>query len=165
MMREAFLASGSAMHFGASPGISDADYPTKPEEVKAMGSSPSITFSRTEDAISDSLRNTFAGACEQGWDGYDATPVSAAALSYALQFLGDLPSDIAMPEIGADVDGFISLDWDFGPRRVFSVRVDRDGTLYYAGLYGYSTYHGSETLRQGIPKAVAEGIKRAIRAS
>jgi hypothetical protein len=158
MMREAFRDLGLASLFGTTPALSDAANPTHEH-------SPSITYKKQEQAIVEALRDTFAQAFEQGWDGYDATPVSAATLSYAWQFLEDLPSDVDLPEIGADTDGDISLDWDYGPRNIFSVRVGRDGTLHYAGLFGHETYHGSAILRQGIPKAVAEGILRAIRTS
>ena len=128
-----------------------------------MRPSPSITQERAEQAIAEALMNTFAHTLEPGWDGYEARPVSAATLAYALQFLGDLPSEVDTPEVGADVDGDISLDLDYGPRNIFSVRISRDGTVHYAGLFGHATYHGSETLQQGIPEPVAEGIRRAIR--
>lgn len=156
MMREGFRDLGLASLFGTTPALTNVANPTSEH-------SPSITQWRQEQAIVEALRDTFVQAFGQGWDGYDAAPVSAATLSYAWQFLGDLPSDVVPPEIGADTDGDISLDWDFGPRNIFSVRVGRDGTLHYAGLFGHETYYGSAILRQGIPKPVAEGIKRAIR--
>jgi hypothetical protein len=165
MTREAFREKGLDSLFGAARGLSASARQEYPVEEEVVGSSPSISRSRTEQSILQALKETFVEAGVPGWDGYNASPVTAAAVSYALQFLLDLPSDVATPDIDADADGNVALDWDYGPRNVFSVRISRDGTLYYAGLFGHSTYHGSEALRRGIPKTVAEGIVRAIRES
>ena len=165
MTREAFLDMGLASLFGAARGLSASARQAMPVEKEAMDPSPSITYARTEQSILEALKNIFVEANAQGWDGYGANPANAAAVSYALQFLSDLPSDVPTPEIDADGQGNIALDWNYGPRNVFSVRIGRDGTLYYSGLFGHSTYHGSETLRRGIPTTVTKGITRAIRES
>jgi len=165
MIRGTFHDNWLGSGLGGSPGLSDDAQLSRRGESVGLGGSPSITHGKAEQAFLKALWNIFRQAGGPGWDGYDASPVNAAAIAYASQFLSELPSDIIPPEIAADADGDVSLDWDFGPRNTFSVRISRDGTVYFAGLFGHSTYHGSETLSRGLPKSVAEGIRRAIRES
>lgn len=163
MIRELSHDNSFGSLLGVTPGLSDEARLVELPEKSEMTFSPSITHTRTDEAIVRALWRTFVQTQEAGWDGYDAIPVSASALAYAWQFLSDLPSDIDMPDLSADADGDVSLDWDYGPRNVFSVRIARDGTVYYSGLFGHATYHGSEVLGRGIPDSVAKGISRAIR--
>ena len=88
--------------------------------------------------------------------------VEANTFRYAQYFLNQLPNEYPYPEIAVDIDGDIAIEWDFGPRRVISVRIGRDGTIYYAGLLGHITFHGTEPIVDGIPRAVRSSIERII---
>jgi hypothetical protein len=109
------------------------------------------------------LQSALSEADEPGWDGYKAKRADPYAFIYALGLLDMLPLITPLPEITVDTDGDIALEWNRGARRLFSVRVSRDGTIYYAGLVDYDTFHGSQQLREGIPRAISEGIGRVIR--
>ena len=123
---------------------------------------PSIAAAERGRAAINALRSALSDTQENGWDGYRAKPADPTAFVYAIQFLGYLPSMTQLPDIAVDPDGDISLEWDGGPRRIFSVRVSRDGTLYYSGLFGYATLHGSEQLGEGVPSPISEGISRVL---
>lgn len=92
----------------------------------------------------------------------DGGRASVGAFTYAVRLLDHLPSTLPLPEIAVDADGDIAFEWDRGARRLFSLRVSRDGTIYYAGLDDYATFHGSEQFREGVPNAVSEGINRIV---
>jgi hypothetical protein len=92
----------------------------------------------------------------------DGGRASVGAFTYAVRLLDHLPSTVPLPEIAVDADGDIAFEWDQGPRRLFSLRVSRDGTIYYAGLDHYATFHGSEEFCEGVPNAISEGISRIV---
>ena len=125
----------------------------------------SITLGAPKRATVEALEHAFVHAQEHGWDGYQAAPADPWAFIYALQFLAYLPTTAPLPEIAADTDGDIAVEWDFGPRRVFSVRIGRDGTLNYAGLVGHTSFHGTELLRESIPSSILAGIERVVKAA
>lgn len=110
----------------------------------------------------EELDAVYAAASEDNWDGIGSAAVEENTYVYARQFLASLPSTAPMPEVLVDRDGEFSFDWDYGPRRVFSVSVGRDGTLNYAGLFGHSIVHGVEHLSEGLPRAISDNLQRVI---
>lgn len=126
------------------------------------GATPSIAAEERRRAAIRSLQSALSGAQEDGWDGYQAKPADPDAFIYAVQLLDELPTAVPLPDVAVDSDGDIALEWDRGPRKLLSLRVSRDGTIYYAGLLGYATFHGSEQLREGIPSAISKGIERVL---
>lgn len=106
------------------------------------------------------IGNAFVLASAENWDGYQAAAANPSAFSYALTFINQLPMNYPFPEVAIDTDGEIALEWDYEPRRIFSIRIGRDGSLNYAGLLGHSSFHGAETLRDNIPFSILEGINR-----
>jgi hypothetical protein len=104
--------------------------------------------------------NTLALASYDNWDGYQAMAADVSTFSYALSFIEQLPLNYPIPEIAIDSDGEIAFEWDHEPRRIFSVRIGRDGWLNYAGLLGHSSFHGAEIMRDNIPSGILNGIER-----
>ena len=119
----------------------------------------------TGQAVSDNraewlckLGESYASALENG------VIVEASTYRHASQFLALLPASTPKPEIIVEEDGEIAFDWDFGPRRVFSVSVGRDGTLSYAGLSGIRKAHGVTMLEHdSIPRNVLDGLAAVVR--
>jgi hypothetical protein len=94
-----------------------------------------------------------------GWDGYGAHAVKVDAKAQAQRFVDLLPYRLPAPDPTADSDGDISLLWDFGPGRVFSISISADGTLTYAGLLGAGVKrHGVEPFNGDIPKIVLQSV-------
>ena len=109
------------------------------------------------------LEDEFRRACSMNWDGYGALPADPFSYNYAGEFLRLLPSHVPNPEISVDPDGEISMEWDCGPRNVFSVSVGRDGTLTYAGLFGYNKAHGTEIYSGHIPANISTNLNRVLK--
>lgn len=80
----------------------------------------------------------------------------------AIKFAALLPTSIPIPEIASDPDGEISFDW-LGPSdKIFSVSVDKNGRLAYAGRFGEKRkINGVEQLSEICPPEVLLGIERA----
>ena len=74
------------------------------------------------------LLHGFEAYSIEGWDGYDAEPLSKNALDAARDWLDALPHWIPNPDIAPGADGSIGIDWtyDFGS---LYVDVYSDGSL------------------------------------
>lgn len=143
-------------------GLSDEARTLRSMATAPQSGTPSIVSAERREAALRAFLSALTDAEEAGWDGYLARPADPDAFVYAIQFLDCLPSAVPLPEIAVDADGDIALEWDRGPRRIFSVRISKDGTIHYAGLFGYATLHGSEQLSEVVPSAISGGIGRAL---
>jgi len=117
-----------------------------------------LEFLKTQ--VVQQIGNALTVASSDDWDGYRALAADPSAFSYAYSFISQLPINYPIPEIAIDSDGEIALEWDYDPRRIFSVRIGRDGSLNYAGLLGHSSFHGAEIMRDNIPFGILDGIDR-----
>ena len=73
-----------------------------------------------KDALS-SLDDVFEETCKPDWDGYSASAVSFESYVGAKKFIYLFPTSLPTPEVAADPDGEISLEWYVAPNRIFSV--------------------------------------------
>jgi len=94
----------------------------------------------------------------------DEMPVDSDTIKAAKLFAFLLPRFVALPEVSADPDGEISFDW-LGPSgKMFSVSVDKQNRLAYAGWFGEkSRNHGIEELAESCPQEILRGIERVGR--
>jgi hypothetical protein len=96
--------------------------------------------------------------------GYLGIPVDQETADMGVEFASRLPRFAPIPEISPDPDGEISFDWIQASGRMFSVSVNKSGRLAYAGWFGEnSRVHGIEKLADRLPKAIADGLERAVR--
>jgi hypothetical protein len=112
--------------------------------------------------ILDGLATALIEGAQGNWDAFQAFRANANAMPYTFEFLNLLPGSLPFPEIAIDNDGDIAIEWDYGSRRVISVRVAPDGTLHFAALVGYSSNHGTEPLQDRIPDTIAWWINRVV---
>jgi len=120
----------------------------------------SITIGEPKRVAKDALKAVYTVVQTENWDGEGAARVEPSTFDYAKQFLDALPSSIPVPEIVADIDGEILFEWNQCRRQNLSVSVGRDGTLTYAGLFGYRKKHGVEYIQEGLPMDIADCLKR-----
>jgi hypothetical protein len=88
------------------------------------------------------LEEVFEECSSEGWDGERAKPISGEVMQCAKSFLRSFPLGIEAPEIGAEPDGAITLEWYRSPNRVISVSINPGGWLYYAAIIGATKRHG-----------------------
>ena len=89
-------------------------------------------------------------------------PVDEDTEGTAIKFATILPSSLPAPEIAADPDGELSFDWLGSSDNMFSVSVDRNGRLAYAGRFsGGRKTNGVEQLSEVCPPEVLLGIEKA----
>lgn len=92
-------------------------------------------------------------ACRQrDWDGEGAEAVPEEAVARAAAFLAALPPTVPAPEVAADIDGDVCLDWIVASDRQLAVALNADGRLSYAALLGPNRTHGADSFRGCVPK-------------
>ena len=80
------------------------------------------------------------------WDGYGALPVLPETYVQTRIFLESLEWGTPPASIGAEPDGYVTLEWHHSRRRTLSVSIDPDGNLHYAALIGQKRRYGSEPI-------------------
>ena len=107
------------------------------------------------------LEEVFIECLDEGWDGYDARPVSIAAYTDALNFLRILPMNYYTPDIVPEPSGGIGLEWISDDNERFVISFDGSGTYAYAGIFlGGSRVRGIESLGHTLPKMLRDFITR-----
>ena len=95
-----------------------------------------------------------------GWDGGDALPVDRRAIDRAVAFIKALPDGMPMPEVAADPDGSVSLDWIRSRHCLFTLSIGAENKrLAYAWIDGNDRGHAVSTFEAGaVPQRVLDGI-------
>ena len=121
------------------------------QESNALGLTAKGTFQR--------LKETQLECSVPGWDGERAIAVSGDVLELAQMFLLSLPWGIEMPEISAERDGAMTLEWSRSSSRIISISINPGGWIYYASILGSSRQHGVDFL---LPIGVSENLVKLI---
>lgn len=99
------------------------------------------------------------GLADESDGGKRADPETVRA---ALWFAHCLPRFAPLPEVSVDPDGEISFDWLTPNGDMFSVSINKQNRLAYAGWFGEkSRIHGVEQLAETCPSEVIRGVHRA----
>lgn len=122
------------------------------KKLNALGLSAKGTFQQLEEI--------FFQCSSEGWDGENARPISEEVRQLAIVFLDSLPLGIEAPEVGAEPDGDITLEWYRSPRWILSVSVSSKGKLHYAALFGASELYGSEPFFGKAPNIILDLINK-----
>ena len=112
------------------------------QESNALGFTAKGTFQQ--------LYEVFKECSSGGWDGDKAKPISVEVLQDAIKFLYSFPLGIDAPEVGAEPDGAITLEWYRSPNKVVSISINPDGWVYWAALIGISRQHGVDYALMGV---------------
>lgn len=117
-----------------------------------------VTFSRQP--AYDALWEAWQPCKEANWDGEGADAVEHETYQTAYRLIEALPNGFSSPTIAAEPDGHLSLEWYKHPRRLLSVSVSPDGTLYWAALVGSEDPRGSCQFFDEFPKTLLYWIGR-----
>jgi len=119
-----------------------------------------VSWNRPGDAIA-LLNEVYDECSEPDWNGYGASPVSAAAYEEAVTFLNALPASVPIPEVVPEPDGSVGFEWWNGRHRIFTVMTAGNGSLVYAGIIGRGNKaHGIEAFDDSIPENLLAYINR-----
>ncbi|MGA9071994.1 MAG: hypothetical protein WB424_17155 [Terracidiphilus sp.] len=125
----------------------------------------SYVMSNAIEKVLAELNEVRAEASCTGWDGYGAHPLNPAAYDFAKRFFNAFPSSTPLPEISADTDGEVALDWIFGERRALTVSIGPTGRCTFAWMLGQKTNRGTDWIDDGIPEAIVFALGQLVRAA
>lgn len=98
---------------------------------------------------------------EAGWDGYDASPLCADAVLYAMSFIDLIPVWTLRPDLVPSPDGWLSFEWRAPPNRILSVTPENGVLIYAAALGAQNVHYGRmplEECREKLPPQIAESL-------
>lgn len=134
------LTRGVALHLKAAQSLSDG-----------------------RDKVQEDIMAVAESCAKPGWDGYGADAVTRRTLWNARAVIEALPEGMAMPSVGAEADGQITLEWYRNPNWVLSVSVSPEGNLHYAAMLGSARAQGTEQFLGQFPESILQNIGRVRR--
>lgn len=155
------LGTGYAVGPWVDRGLSEDAEALRRSVASAFDFGNSFSLGERRRCAGFALAKAFAEAAVANWDGVGSAAAEVSTYAHANRFLESLPSTLPIPDVSVDRDGEICFDWDNGPRQVFTVCVGRDGTLTYAGLFGFNRIHGVEYSGESLPEIVSACVDRA----
>lgn len=147
-----------------SPSFSDTGYFIRQEmetTEKLLQESNILVAAKKE--ILQKLDEVFKECSLDGWDGLNAEHVSEGTLRIAKSFLKSFPLGIESPDVGAEPDGAITLEWYKSSNNVISFSINPDGTLSYAAIIGYKKKYGSDSACVPISEDLLRLIVQVMR--
>ena len=135
-------------------------------DLKKYYSAAIKQFRKTEtlwplDELHQRLDEVFEECSQEGWDGYDAIPISEAAYHEAKKLIERIPvTIIPMPELIPEPNGEIAFEWYRGSRKIFVASVSGKNEIIYAGLFGINKTHGTEFFGDNLPFTILNNLIR-----
>lgn len=108
----------------------------------------------------DQLGELWEACRDANWDGEGADAIEQDTLRNAYTFIEALPDGYPLPDITAEPDGHLDLEWYRHPRRILSVSVSPEGMLYWSALVGIEDPRGSCPFYGDIPDTILYWIRR-----
>ena len=104
------------------------------------------------DALTE-LDAVFDECADPNWDGRGAAPVACATYGRAREFIEALPPEVPVPDIGAEPDGCITVEWYSQTKCLLSISIGPSGErLLFAGvLLNDASFYGTAKVR-GLSK-------------
>ena len=120
----------------------------------------SVTLSRSEatEAVFDAWQSN-----DEAWKlSADEVGLPEEVKDTAIRFIQNLPLGFPQPEVSAEPDGHINLEWYRNPRRVISVSVGPADRLHWAALIGSESPRGSVRFIDRVPESILRCISRVF---
>lgn len=125
-----------------------------------------LTKSLWEKQSSDALENFFEGvietveSCSQdNWDGYGAKPLNINSIYYALMFVLSLPKILPLPELVAEPNGELGIQWA-SKGNSLAVSIDSNKNITFGGISeNGGEIYGTTKFSEEIPDVLLAHIK------
>lgn len=101
------------------------------------------------------------------WDGEGARPVSDRTIDLAARIadclFGLLPRDTPVPDLIAEPDGEICMNWGRPDERLFSLSIGEHGKINYAGQFGEEgARHGWQPIDAKSRRALEASLEEIV---
>ena len=123
-------------------------------EIVVRDSETSRELDNARITLLTALGETWQRCQQPNWDGDGAEAISAETHEIARRLLESLPSDMPLPSISGEPDGQLNFEWYQAPRRLLSVSISADSTLFWAALIGSEDPRGSCQFVDRFPQSL-----------
>lgn len=131
-------------------------------EMQNSAEQSQALFGKKSSTISE-IQELAEECSSAGWDGYDGCPVSSRTANLANDFIRALSSGLPLPDISAEPDGEIALEWIASRSKVFSISLGETNRISYAWIDGGDHGHAVAIFDgQKVPRKIVEGIQGAV---
>ena len=108
------------------------------------------------DSLFDEVRTIRQTCSNEGWDGYEAEPVSRESAFGATQLINLLPEGIQIPSVVPEPTGDLSLEWLTKDKKHFTLSISGT-TIVFAGMFGGSSKrYGEERFLNVLPQQILD---------
>lgn len=122
-----------------------------------------MTFAGSREVTISQLWALAYECASAGWDSEGARPVSPFAANRAASFIRSLPDVFPLPDLAAEPDGALSLDWIQSRTRLFSVSIGLSENLPFAWIDGTDSGHAVAHFDgRRIPARILNGIRETM---
>jgi hypothetical protein len=163
-VRDPSITPNSFLSSHASPGVSEDALAIEREIDLARGHFDRVAAFETprwDTALQ--IGRVFDECSADGWDGHGATAIDPRSYSHAVLLVLRLPPGTTRPEVTAEPDGEIALEWHRSPERFLIVSVSKNRELTYTWRVGHERAWGVRRFEDEIPADVLECLGRVTR--
>lgn len=139
---------------------SEADYINKEKNTLIQRFLGTVSLGEREREIISLMNSAARMYSNKDWDGYGALAVSLTTFIKTLEFLASLSVHVKLPDISAEPDGSMVLEWYRSPEWIFSVSINSDGKIDYAAIFGDAKHHGSMYFSGDVDRDILNMIGR-----
>ena len=116
-------------------------------------------FKSPEGYFEDIEEMVMRSCSEEGWDGYDAVPVSWEGAYRVIKLISMLPDILPDPSLTPENDGGMALDWQVD-KKIISISWDPQGRKYIFA-YHVDELKGMGSFHQEVPEILLKAISKA----
>ena len=119
----------------------------------------SITLNREENILQQ-LQVIINENNEEGWDGYDACPITNESAQNTYEFLNCLPFSLPFPELLPEPSGEIGMLWEINGNKL-AISIDKNNKIFFAGIHSDGTeIYGKVPFNRRLPKEIYMQIEK-----
>jgi hypothetical protein len=122
--------------------------------------SPAETVTSSKQAALDELDEVYEQCQNLQAELHDAEAMKPQTVQNARAFIEALPPEFPLPSVGAEPDGYVTLEWYHATNWLLSVSVSPEGALYWAALLGDEDPRGSSRFEGEVPETILYWIGR-----
>ena len=108
--------------------------------------------------IQGDLKEILNDCSVEGWDGYDAAPITEKAIKDGERLISSLDARMSLPDIAPCCDGHISLEWHQKAIKIISMHVQDDWIIYAVILSDNHKFHGKIPFNGQLPGDVERAL-------
>ena len=99
----------------------------------------------------DEISDILVECSEEGWDGYDAKPISNKSAEYALRFIEKLDRSVPLPDLVPEPNGELGMLWEKNGNSLV-IGIDNNKVISYADVcHDGGSNHGTSKFSYDIP--------------